>query len=51
MWIIVVGNPVDGFEYHGPFNHEDNAIQWADNYIEDEEWWLSHLTAPVRLAT
>lgn len=47
MWIIVTGNPVDGFEYHGPFNTEDSAIEWADTFIEDE-WWLAHLDAPVR---
>ena len=40
MHIVVVGNPVDGLEFIGPFNNGEEAIEWAnhDPYIGNE--WL-----------
>lgn len=46
MHIIITGNPVDGFEYIGPFNTSEDALRWADKDAHIEgDWWLAHLEA------
>lgn len=44
--IIVVGNPVDGFSFIGPFEDGEVAANWAENYASSE-WWLATLDSPV----
>lgn len=46
--INIIGNPVDGFQYVGPFTMEE-----ADSYVDDQgiasdssEWWIARLTNP-----
>lgn len=46
MWVVVTGNPLDGIEHIGPFNTSDHATDWADEHIEDEEWWVAPMTTP-----
>jgi len=38
MWIVIVGNPLDGLAFHGPFEYSDYAV--------DSDWWVSEV-APV----
>lgn len=47
-FIIITGNPGDGFEYIGPFDTFDDAHYQAttDGTIDDHEWWIITLTAP-----
>lgn len=43
QWIIVAGNPVDGFTYHGvpTFTEHEDAIAWAENNTPDySDWWV-----------
>lgn len=42
MSIIVEGNPVDGFVFHGPFEDSDAAVEWATNNPLGD-WWLANL--------
>lgn len=44
--IIVLGNPVAGFTYVGPFEDEDAATEYADGFIDDD-WWLAELAPPA----
>lgn len=39
--IVVQGNPVDGFNFVGPFDDDDEAIQAAEN--EGGDWWVADL--------
>jgi hypothetical protein len=45
--IIIIGNPVDGFQYIGPFLSAVDACQHGntDGNI-DAEWWVAPLEAP-----
>ena len=43
MHIIVTGNPVNGFTYHGLFDNEEAAIRFAEDNIDSGDWWLAHL--------
>lgn len=44
MWIIVTGNPVDGFEFFGIFETETEGIDWADAAFDDRDWWLASVS-------
>ena len=28
MWIVIVGNPLDGLAFHGPFEYSDSAKEF-----------------------
>jgi hypothetical protein len=46
MHIIIIGNPVDGFEYIGPFKTGEDAVAWANQDANiDGEWWIAPLEA------
>jgi hypothetical protein len=42
-FIIVVGNPMDGFVFHGPFPSCEAADEYAETKLKGEEWWLTSL--------
>ena len=46
MFIIITGNPVDGFEYLGPFGTEGDAINHAECSLADDniDWWTASLS-------
>ena len=52
-WIIICGNPTDGFEYIGPFSSFEDAHKEVneDGNIDDHEWWITELTAPEIVTT
>lgn len=46
-WIILRGNPVDGFEFIGPFVSTDEANDWAEHNDDPElAWWIAKLARP-----
>ena len=44
-YIIVYGNPVDGFNFRGPFDTSGDASEYADRVEDDEIWWITELGA------
>lgn len=46
LHIIIIGNPVSGLEFIGPFATGDEAVEWAnrDAHI-DADWWVAPLEA------
>jgi hypothetical protein len=49
MWIIVTGNPIDGFRFYGPFSSSGDACQWTEDNskIIDPDWYLAELLRPL----
>jgi hypothetical protein len=43
-YILVFGNPIDGFTFRGPFESSEDAIAYGDPIME--EWWTAELTPP-----
>lgn len=43
-WIIAKGNPIDGFEFTGPFNDRDDAVEYGDSVASD--WWVAEMDEP-----
>ena len=46
MYIIVVGNPIDGTNMFGPFNTSEDALWYGENNYVDEDWWMVELITP-----
>ena len=40
MWIVIKGDPVDGFEYIGPFSSTDDAEAYMDTESNDTTWMI-----------
>ncbi len=40
-FIVITGNPVDGFTYHGPFVSAEDANAYAEDLPTD--WWVAPL--------
>ena len=40
MWIVIKGDPVDGFEYIGPFNATEDAEAYMDQESNETTWML-----------
>lgn len=47
-WIIVTGNPVDGFEFTGPYDTQSDASDAANNdgVVDDVDYWIAKLNTP-----
>lgn len=45
MHIVLVGNPVDGFSFFGPFTTSDEAATWAEAAPLNDDWWVAPLNA------
>ncbi len=53
LHIIITGNPVDGFEFIGPFKTADDAVAYANGDQLNQfaapriegEWWIAPLAA------
>lgn len=43
-YVVVSGNPIDGFSILGPFLDSDDANNWAQDL--DCDWWVTKLTTP-----
>lgn len=42
QWVIMAGNPVEGFALYGPYSDRDDAIHAGENgHLED--WWIAEL--------
>ena len=47
LYILVIGNPVDGFGYIGPFEDSEDAVSYADKHLDDRsDWWISSMEKP-----
>jgi hypothetical protein len=47
QFIIIYGNPADGFSHVGPFNSLDEATQYAAA-DKPSDWWVVMLDAPAQ---
>jgi hypothetical protein len=50
QYLIVCGNPIDGFRYIGPFTTHDDAADYLDRTPNrDEPMWITDLDEPEAL--
>lgn len=43
MMIIVVGDPMSGFEFFGPFEDDLVALEYGRKHIFGTNWWMADL--------
>jgi len=43
MWIVIIGDPVNGLSFHGTFEDSGSAVDWAKIYAVDSDWWVSEV--------
>lgn len=41
--ILITGNPVDGFDYTGPFDTASDAADYANTHDIMPDWWVAPL--------
>ena len=41
-YIMITGNPVDGFSFTGPFDTHDEAVNYGENF-HSGDWWIAPL--------
>ena len=48
-WIVLFGDPVQGFTYHGPFDTSDEACEYGDLHRgnDADEYWVAPLEFSV----
>jgi hypothetical protein len=42
-YILIEGNPVDGFAYTGPFDEHEDVVTEANTGSRDADWWIGKL--------
>lgn len=45
QFILVIGNPIDGLGFEGPFDSEHAATDYAEERLR-VEWWVAGLNVP-----
>jgi hypothetical protein len=45
-FIIITGNPVDGFNYWGPYPTHTEAAEEASEFFRTCDWWISDISDP-----
>ena len=48
QFIVIYGNPVDGFAHVGPFANRDDAVAYAEDEPYNGNWWIAMLDAPAQ---
>lgn len=49
MYMIAVGDIVDGMSFIGPFEDCEGANEYAECVYRNETWWVIDLVSPVEL--
>ncbi len=44
--LVVAGNVVDGLVHYGPFDSSENANDWAEQELRQDEWVVADLKSP-----
>lgn len=47
QFIVIYGNPTDGFNHVGPFSCRDDAVNYAESEPYNGNWWITRLDAPA----
>jgi len=46
QYILIVGDPVNGFLYIGTFESVDDAQYYAECHLKGSDWWIHLLDEP-----
>jgi len=41
MWVLLIGNPIEGFTITGTFGSHEDAEHYGEQYVDNNlEWWI-----------
>jgi hypothetical protein len=44
MWVLLIGNPIEGFTITGTFHSTEDANHYGERYITSQlEWWIMEI--------
>lgn len=46
-WIVITGNPIKGFTYHGPFGTIEEADVWGHDNFDQSGFYIYELKSPL----
>jgi len=46
-YILIIGNPIDGLKFEGPFEDFEEAEMHAE--FQDDTWWIVNLRNPEEI--
>lgn len=46
VYVVIIGNLLDGVRHYGPFDDFDVASDWADRNDISSEWWVAGVESP-----
>ena len=49
MYVVVMGNLVDGFLIYGPFTESGAAVEWGDANADGGDWGIVPVKLPFNL--
>ena len=38
--LVAIGSPFDGISLFGPFDVHEDALEWAELKVKNEDWWI-----------
>jgi hypothetical protein len=48
MWVLLIGNPIEGFTITGPFGSPADATYYGDHHMDQNiEWWVMEVNAAI----
>lgn len=45
-YVLIVGDPVVGYDYIGPFDGYEEAVKYGEDQGYDQTWWATQLLTP-----
>ncbi len=46
-YIVCYGNPIDGFDFVGPFESAEEAVEYGNSERFSTNWWVAKLYEPA----
>lgn len=46
-WVVIVGSPMSGFTYHGPYADWDDAERFGESVVGEREFWIAPLQTHI----
>ncbi len=44
--VLVTGNPINGITLYGPFDSDEEALEFGE-HVGHDTWWLTYLEDPA----
>jgi hypothetical protein len=46
QWIVINGNPINGYTYYGTFDNAQDANYWGHSNFDESGFYITEITQP-----